>query len=201
MLGSAVRNLGDRVASSVVSMLARAGMRPAGCHACELAAAVATAVALCAHVRPLALVFFVLHGFFDYLDGALRRRSPWSAIDSPGHAETTHALADKLCEVAIFSGIAIGGYAAWWVVSAAMGASVAATCTGFAVRRLAGVPRERCVFDRSDRMFVLLIFLAVMPSSVLLVVVCAMDCVTIIQRVVSAVVGRTSVPQPKVEGS
>ena len=87
VLGNIVRNAGDRVVPSVVSVLSRAGMRPASCHVCEVLSAAASAAALVLHMRPLALAFFLVHGFFDYLDGALRRSDPSLATDIPALAE------------------------------------------------------------------------------------------------------------------
>ena len=200
MLGNIVRNSGDRIVRSAVSALSRAGMRPASCHVCEVLSATASAAALVLHMRPLALAFFLVHGFFDYLDGALQRSDPSSATDSPALADRNHALADKLSEVAIFVGIALGQYAAWWLAAAAAITSIAATCIGFAVQGRTGVPRSRSVFDRTDRVMVLLAFLLV-QTPVLLCLIVVMDCTTIILRLAISLGPKATVPPPGVKGS
>ena len=200
MLGNVVKNAGDRSMSAVVSLLARMGMRPATCHVCEVLSAAASATALYLHAPPLAVAFFIVHGFFDYLDGALRRKDPSLTTDDAAHAERNHALADKSSEVAIFLGIALGQYAAWWLAAAALAASIAATCTGFVMLGAAGVPRSRTVFDRTDRVLLLLAFLLLDRTPILLCLIVVMDCTTIVQRLTISLGRKATVPQPGVKG-
>ena len=199
MLGNTVRSTGDRAVAVVVSTMARSGMRPATCHLCEVLSAAASASALFLHMQATALALFVMHGFFDYLDGALRRKNPSLATGTPARAERSHALADKAAEVAVFLGIALGHYAAWWLAIAAMSASLAATWVGFVMLDAAGVPRSRTAFDRTDRMLVLLAFLAVTPSPILLRLVIGMACTTIIQRLTFPLARVAAIPPPDVK--
>jgi phosphatidylglycerophosphate synthase len=156
---------------------------------------------LALHLRPLALALFVAHGFFDYLDGALRRTVPSLATDSPTRAERSHAVADKLSEGAIFLGIALGQYAAWWLAAAAMVASVAATCVGFVVLRATGIPRSRAFFDRTDRVLMLLAFLLFPQTPSFLCLAVVMDCTTVIQRLRTALARKIIVSHARAKGS
>lgn len=200
MLGNMVRAAGDRSISLVVLRLARAGMRPANCHACEVLAATASATALFFHLRLAAVALFLTHGFFDYLDGALRRYDSSLAADNPTHAERSHAVADKIAEIALFLGIALGQYTAWWLPIAAVLTSMVVTCVGFVMLVAVSVPRSFALFDRTDRMLVLLAFLAVSPSPALLYLIIGMNCATIIWRLSTPLVRTAIVPQPVAKG-
>lgn len=193
MLGNVVRSLGDRGTCRVVSILARTGIPPATWPLCEVLAAAASAAAFALRMLPLAVGLFIAHGFFDYLDGATRRRGLSDPPEDGARAERIHALADKLSETMIFLGMAFGQFAPWTLAMAAMATSLAATWTGFVAVRTAGVPRSRSLFDRTDRMLLLLFSLLVCQAVAGLSGVVAMNCITIGQRlalVFSSVTGK-----------
>jgi phosphatidylglycerophosphate synthase len=192
MLGNVVRNIGDRAASALISRLARVGMRPGTCNVCEVIAAVCSGAALACKYPGPALILFVLHGFFDYLDGALRRSGVPAVSNDVLRAERDHALADKAAELALLLGIAIGEWAPWGLVMAAMVSSLVATLTGFWACRARGIPRDRSVFDRTDRMLVLFGCLLLRQIMFGLYAIVIMNCIIIVQRLLEGV--RKSMP-------
>ena len=129
-----------------------------------------------------------------------RRRGPSPSPEDAARAERNHALADKLAEAAIFLGIGLGQYAAWWLVITVWLTSVAATGVGFVMLHAAGIPRGLALFDRTDRMlallaFLLLAFLSAAPPLALLCVMIAMDLATVIQRLIASPVRNAGVPR------
>jgi phosphatidylglycerophosphate synthase len=187
MLGNVVRKTGDRAASVLILKLVRMGMCPKICHACEVLMALGSGVMLAAKLPVSATIFFLFHGLFDYLDGALRRAGAPTGSGTILQAKASHALADKAAELLLFFGIAIGKWAPWDVVIAALGTSLVATITGFWVCETTGMPRARSLFDRTDKMLLLFGCLLIRWAVIGVYAIVVMNCVIIVQRLIEAI--------------
>jgi len=161
--------------------LAKAGVPAAAAHLGEVLAAAAAGLCLGSGERVAALIFLGLHGFFDYLDGALQRAGGRPAGDRP-RAAMVHAAVDKAAEFFIFLGLGFGRLGPWWLVGAALATSLAATLAGIRLLRVKGIARERALFDRADRMFLLFVSLAANLVRAGLLAVLAMNCLLLGHR-------------------
>jgi phosphatidylglycerophosphate synthase len=184
MLGKLVRKAGDRAFRPINAGLARAGVKSQWVYALALASAAASGVMFLGGRRWAGLVLLVLHGILDYLDGGLRRargqgdqRARWLGMDA-------HAVVDKVSEVILFAGLAGGGWVGWPLAIGAGISSLAVTVVGGSARRWAGVDPSRALFDRADRLFVLLLAGVFRAFDTALGLVCAMNGVILLQRAV-----------------
>lgn len=183
MLGHWVRRAGDRVFRSANIRLARAGVGSKWVYTLALASAAACGLAFAQGFRRVGLAMLVLHGFFDYLDGGLRRaraesgpRARWMGMDA-------HAAVDKVSEIVLFAGLAGGKWTGWPLAVSAAGSSVVLTLVGGGAKRWLGVDPQRVLFDRSDRLFVVLIAGALGAFDVASALVCVINGVVLLQRV------------------
>jgi len=186
MLGEILKGRTDRLMSGLTSRLAGGGVRPGVARVGEIVSACACAACLALGLKAAGLALLVVHVFFDYLDGALKRagaREPF--LDAWG-AEKAHAVTDKAAEATIFAGIGFGDWAQWWSVAVALVTSLAATLSGVFSLRLAGVRRETSFFDRTDRMFLLLLSIAANRVQAGLLAIVVINCVIIAERIVKA---------------
>ena len=182
MLGNLARVSGDRLFGGLTRRLSDAGFRPLTALVCELVAAAASGLCLGGRARVAAAALLLVHGFCDYLDGALRRARSTGPSPCPRREAGLHATSDKVAEIAIFLGMGIGDWGPWWLVLAALSTSIGATLAGFWARRAHGAPRERSTFDRADRVVVLLLGLLIGRVEAGLAVVLVMNLVIMAQR-------------------
>jgi phosphatidylglycerophosphate synthase len=156
MLGRFVLAVGDRLLKRPNRWLARAGVTSQVMHGLELASALACAGCLAEGLILPAIALLALHGLFDYLDGGIRR-----AAMPPGPATIQfpylHAVVDKISDSVLFLALAWNGSIGWGLSLAALSATFAATVLGFWGQAKWRLRREACMFDRSDRILLLLI--------------------------------------------
>ena len=184
MLGHWVRRAGDRIFRHTNTRLTYAGVGSKWAYALALVSAAAGGLAFAQGSLWAGLALLVLHGFFDYLDGGLRRargehgpRPRWLGMDA-------HAVVDKVSEVMLCAGIAGGRWTGWPLAMGAAGSSIVLTLVGGWANRWLGVDPQRALFDRSDRLFVLLASGAFGAFDVALVLVCVMNGVVLLQRAI-----------------
>jgi len=156
MLGTLIVRGGDRALAGANQRLRRLGMRPYMANACELIAAGAAAALFAWGLPDAGLAAIVVHGWFDYLDGALSRAG------AAGGSMRRHACVDKACEALIFTGAAAGGLMSGWLVLAVVAASILGTWLGLRATARHGPARQGALFDRSDRIIVLVMVGAVL---------------------------------------
>lgn len=182
MLGHWVRRVGDWMFRRTNVQLAHAGVGSRLVYVLALASAVACGMAFAQRFLWAGLTLLVLHGFFDYLDGGLRRvraehcpRPRWLGMDA-------HAVVDKVSEVMFFAGLAVGKWAGWPLALGAASSSVVLTLVGSGAKKWLGVDPQRALFDRSDRLFVMLMAGTFGAFDVALALVCVLNGVVLLQR-------------------
>ena len=154
MLGDAVIRLGDRFLSRANRRLANAGASPHLMNGLEMLSALACGVCFAQHQIPGAVILLVVHGCFDYLDGGLRRAAPWQGKRTVLEP-FLHTIADKVSDAVLFFSLAWGGLVPWWLGVTATLATVSVSLLGWWAHNRRGIAREACLFDRSDRLLVL----------------------------------------------
>ena len=164
MLGESVVRLSDAIFLPVTRALAGRKVGPAAAHALELASALASGACLALGWKWAGVGLLAAHGFFDYLDGGLRR-----AADDPDRdglsAIRRHVLVDKASDMSLCMLLACGGLVPWWLAIAAGLSSVIVSAVGMRGHRTNAVRRETSLFDRSDRVLILLAACACLGSS------------------------------------
>lgn len=180
MLGSLVCRLGDRLLGPVNRAAGRRRVGPSAVNAMELTAAGAAGVCFALQLRWPAIGLLALHGGFDYLEGGIRRaRGSGAAAGSAWR----HATVDKVSDVLLLAAMAWGGFVWWWLALPAAFSAVAVTGLGLWLRRRAPRLRARTLFDRADRLVLLLLATAAgrIPWGICLLL--AMNVLTIAHRV------------------
>jgi phosphatidylglycerophosphate synthase len=157
VLGPTIVRTGDRLLGSVNRRLASYGVPPWWMNSLEFASAVVCGVCLAQRMVPAGVLLLVIHGMFDYLDGGLRRAAVRGGRQF-APAPFLHTVADKLSDVFLYLSLAWGGWIGWWLGAAASVVTVAVSTVGWWGQRRRGKRREDCLFDRSDRILVLLVF-------------------------------------------
>jgi phosphatidylglycerophosphate synthase len=122
----------------------------------ELASAVACSVCFAQRMVPAAVLLLLIHGMFDYLDGGLRRAAVRVGREF-APAPFLHTVTDKLSDVFLYLSLAWGGWIGWWLGATASVVAVAVSVLGWWGQRRRVKRREDCLFDRSDRILVLLV--------------------------------------------
>lgn len=150
MLGPLIVRTGDHLFIGATSRLHRLGLRPFAANVLEVAAGILAAGLFASGMRLAGVAALILHGSFDYLDGALARAG------AAGSSITRHALTDKLSEAIIFAGLAFGGLVPFWLSLAVIVAVIGTTWLGLHGQKK-GARREQAVFDRSDRLLALIL--------------------------------------------
>ncbi|MGQ9652340.1 MAG: CDP-alcohol phosphatidyltransferase family protein [Phycisphaerae bacterium] len=150
MLGPLIVRTGDRLFISATSRLRRLGLKPLAANVLEVGAGILAAGLFASGMRLAGLAALILHGGFDYLDGALARAG------AKGSSIRRHALTDKLSEVIIFTGLAFGGLVPFWLSFAVIAAVIGTTWLGLYGWKK-GARREQAVFDRSERLMALIL--------------------------------------------
>ena len=156
MLGSIIVQTGDGLLGSVNRRLASYGVPPGLMNGLEFASAVACGVCLAQRMVPAALLLLLIHGLFDYLDGGLRRAAVHTGRRF-APAPLRHTVIDKLSDVFLYLSLAWGGWTGWWLAATASVMTVAVSVVGWWGQRRRVKQREDCLFDRSDRILVLLV--------------------------------------------
>ena len=179
MLGGPITRIGDRLFQPFIRLLVMWRVKPFVVNVLELATAIASGACLAAGRTGGGVAGLIVHGFFDYLDGALRRAGANRGKDGPA-ATLCHAAGDKASDVLLFFLMAWGGWVPWWLAAAAGAGSVVATVLGLWGHRRGIIVRRKSLFDRSDRIVVLAVlaavsqfYLGVLASLVLSLVVIA----------------------------
>lgn len=156
MLGERIKLIGDRSLLVFNRVIIKIGGTPLvenigsiitalGCGACFLFR----------YPKP-GLMLLILHGYFDYLDGAIRRARQ-SHIDYSQNEPDRHALFDKLSDIAIFLPLIWGGYIGWWLGLATCISLVTVTLIGVYAEKLDLLERSHAIFDRSDRLIAFIV--------------------------------------------
>jgi len=156
VLGGVVVRLGDRLLGRVNRWLARAGVPPLLLNGLEFLSAIGCGACLAQRRLAPAIALLAVHGVCDYLDGGLQRAAPVAHAPSVS-APFLHAVGDKLSDLFLYLALGWGGWVAWWLAVAAAFASVAATAVGWWGESRRQLKRDACLFDRSDRIVVLLV--------------------------------------------
>lgn len=156
MLGRSVIRVADQFLAPANRRLARAGVTPPLVNGLEFASGIACGACFAQSRVAPAVVLLVLHGFFDYLDGGLQRAAP-EVGQRLARLPFMHTITDKLSDVLLFLSLALGGWVAWGLGIAASAATVAASLLGWWGQQRQRLQRETCLFDRSDRILVLLV--------------------------------------------
>jgi len=182
MLGDPIRKLGDLLFRRINVRLTRADVRPEWAYVLELTMAAASATAFLNGMPWAGLTLLAFHGFFDYLDGGLRRargqgnqRPQWLGMDA-------HAVVDKASEVILFAGLASRGWVDWPLGVLAAVSSLGVTIVGGTAKKWLDVDPSRALFDRTDRLFVLLVAGTFRAFDLALALVCAMNGIILLQR-------------------
>ena len=184
MLGNLVRKIGDNLFQHTNASLVRAGAKPEWAYTLSLASAAAASIAFVSRWLWVGLILLVFHGTFDYLDGGLRRasgqgnqRPKWWRMDA-------HALVDKASEVILIAGLIGGKWAGWPLGIAAAMSSIVVTVVGMSAKRWFDIDPGRVLFDRTDRLLVLLLAGMMGAFNIALALVCLMNGIILFQRVV-----------------
>ncbi len=156
MLGPILVQTGDRLLNSVNRRLVNYGVVPGWMNSLEFASAVACSVCLAQRAVPAAVMLLLIHGVFDYLDGGLRRAAVRLGREF-APAPFLHTVTDKLSDVFLYLSLAWGGWIWWWLGATASVVTVAASAVGWWGQQRRVKRREDCLFDRSDRILVLLV--------------------------------------------
>lgn len=186
MLGNYCRKLGDYVCRRQTQLLVNLGVQSWVANLCAVVSAFASAYFFYYHNVLPALLFLVLNGVFDYMDGAISRTSPATVKISPRYKVIFHVFSDKLSDVLIFSGMVSGK-----LVSLQMGVFViisglTLTILGRWLQHEGLFTLERSLFDRTDQLVVLLIFCSLKFFTLALIVVSILNGSGIVQRIYSA---------------
>ncbi len=154
MTGKILIRVGDKLLSDLNTKLLKVKITPTWANLLSLSAALGCGAAFTYQKNYLGLGLLILHGFFDYLDGALRR-----AADDPTRenlpAILRHALVDKLSDGCLYFGLACGDSISFPLAGAAWMASLLATIIGIILHRYQITSRESSWFERSDRILIL----------------------------------------------
>jgi phosphatidylglycerophosphate synthase len=182
MLGNLARKMGDRLFGRVNARLTRAGVAPEWTYALALASALSSSLSFLRGLPWLGLTLVTLHGIFDYLDGGLRRTRGEGGPSPRVLGMDAHALVDKTSEVALFAGLAGGGWVNWPLGIAGAITSVAVTVVGRCARRWLALDPARVLFDRTDRVLAILLAGSLGAFEIALVLVCLMNLTILLQR-------------------
>lgn len=182
MLGESLKRIADTPLRGAVARAASMGVRPEFALVSQVLCGAVSGVAFALRSSTVGLAFFLLHGLFDYLDGALRRTGRASTWLDGRAAENAHAASDKASELFLFAGLAAGGWSPWWLAALAALASVGATLAGIWLRDRRKISRRQALFDRSDRMLLLLVSLVTGAPSLGLAATVALSAVVLLQR-------------------
>lgn len=149
---------------------------------CAVASAVASGYFFFSHNILLALLCLFFHGVFDYMDGGI-----WRALLSLGkrashYGTSFHVWADKLSEVAIFSGMIAGNIVRWDLGLLAITTCLILTLFGIFVQRRGLFNLESSWFDRADRFVVLFMFCLLGYFQLALIMVSILNTVGLVQR-------------------
>lgn len=154
MTGKILIRVGDRLLTGLNTKLIKVKVTPAWANLLSLSAALACGTAFTYQKNYLGLGLLILHAFFDYLDGALRR-----AADDPNRenlpAILRHAVVDKLSDGCLYFGLASGDWISYSLAGAAWTASLLATIIGIILHQYQITSRESSWFERSDRILIL----------------------------------------------
>lgn len=154
MLGNTVCCLGDKLLAPLNRAASRIGIGPLFANAMELIAAVGAAICFVLRLRWPAVALLAVHGAFDYFEGGLRRATGGGAVSAA--SVWRHAIVDKVSDVVLLIAIGWGGFAGRWLAIATAASAVAVTGLGLWLYGRVPLLRERVLFDRADRVILLL---------------------------------------------
>jgi phosphatidylglycerophosphate synthase len=187
VIGTLVKAFGDRFFSPVNTRCAKSGITKIQINLLAIATGCASGIAYAAAWAQVGWALLVVHGFLDYFDGGTRRTGVRSMQEFRFFGWDTHVVADKAGEVAIFAGLAIGGIVSPWLALLALASSLGVTIFGQILQKQEKIDLERSLFERADRILVILILGFLVNYSIALIVVCGMNAVLFVQRSVESV--------------
>jgi len=156
MLGGLIVETGDRLFRPVNTALMKAEAKPFAMNVAELAAAAACGVCFARRQLLPAVSLLLIHGMFDYLDGGIRRSIQKSG-ENVRSTVFTHVAVDKISDMLLFLSLGWGRFVPWWLGIAACISTVAVSLCGLWGERRRGLQLSYCLFDRSDKIIVLLL--------------------------------------------
>jgi phosphatidylglycerophosphate synthase len=162
--------------------MARSGMQPWMMNLCAVASAFASGYFFFSHNILLALLCLFFHGVFDYMDGGISRALLSLGKRTSRYGTSFHVWADKLSEVAIFSGMIAGNIVRWDLGLLAIATCLILTLFGRWVQHKGLFNLDRSLFDRTDRLVVLLLFCSLSRFQLAVIMVSVLNIVELIQR-------------------
>lgn len=188
MIGKLVKAFGDRYFSPVNKTCSRLGVTKAQVNLLEIAAGCAAGIAYAAGWAWAGWALLVAHGFLDYLDGGTRRTRERSMKGYRLWGWDTHVIADKIGDVAVCVGLALGGLADPWLALLALASSVGVTVFGQLLKRRGLIYLPASIFERADKVLTILVIGPVAGYSVALLLVCGMNAVLFAQRTLESAI-------------
>ena len=185
MLGNYCRDLGDYFSQKFSLALARFGAQTWIINLCAIVCAVGSSYFFISHNLYLALFMLFLNHAFDYMDGSIDRAKKYLGINSFRYRTIFHVLSDKLSEIIIFLGMIFGGYIRWELGLIGIVTCLILTMLGRWVYRKTVFDLSQSLFDRSDRLFVILLLCLMRQYNFALILVSIMNVIGIIQRLIA----------------
>jgi len=182
MLGDYCRDLADYFCRGLTLRLARWGAQPWMMNLCSVTSAAVSGYLFFSHSIFLALVLLLLSVVFDYMDGGISRALLSLGKKSSRYGTLFHALADKLSEVAIFSGMIAGKILRWDLGLLAIITCLILTLFGRWVQHKGLFDLKRSLFDRADRFVVLFLFCTLRYFQLAVIIVSILNIIGFIQR-------------------
>jgi hypothetical protein len=182
MLGNYCRSLGNYLCRDTVLRLAHLEVRSWMMNLPEVLSALACGYFFFSQNLALAMICLFLNGVFDYLDGGISRARLALGKPLQNAGTTLHILADKISEVVIFSGMIAGKYAHGYLGMLAIMTCLLLTITGLWLQHKNWFDLEDSLFDRADRLIVLLLLCSFGYFNLSLIVVSLLSITEFVHR-------------------
>jgi phosphatidylglycerophosphate synthase len=181
MLGEAIKTVGDRFLPPLNRLLLKKRATPLLANVYSFFAAAGCGICFVSKSIRLALIFLIIHGYFDYLDGALKRQNNLHLRNNSNEL-SRHAVFDKLGDITIFSSLAWAGYVEIWLAVTTCVSTISVTLVGFFAENKGLFKRDAALFDRSDRIVIFFLFCLFGYMAYACIAVLVMSVTVIIQR-------------------
>jgi len=185
MLSNYCRDLGDALLQKLNLYLARLGAQTWMMNIFGIVSIVGSVYFLIKYKVIIALILLCINHVFDYMDSGIDRARRDFGKHSFRYRRIFHITTDKLSEIIFFSGLALGGYVYWKHALLAISTCLAITIVGRWVNYKRVFDLNQSLFDRADRLFVLLGFIWTGYNILGTVLISLMNIAGIIQRLIA----------------
>jgi hypothetical protein len=138
-----------------------------------------------ANTYKIALMMLFFNHFFDYMDSGVDRARRFLHKRPFRYRKIFHITTDKLSEIILFSGLALGRYIQWKHSIFAISTCILITLVGRWVNYKRVFDLDRSLFDRADRFFVIFISIWIGYNIFGVILISLMNVVGIIQRLIA----------------